>query len=245
LKLGEMVKVCACLLMAGGLAGAGTVSFTLYSTGFSSTGSELNGGAHDGNWTLISDPSGSVTTPEAPYVTNGCTLHVICTSFPFTAWTSDTLSSEWISPRATEAGSQSDPAGEYIYQETFNLTGLDPASVVITGKWTADNYGYIVVNGTRVSLGTDGNIPNAAGEFKNFTSFVLNSSNANFVSGINTIQFDVFNTTTGSPDITGLDVDFRSATASPTPEPASLTLMSAGMVALGLFARKRAADRRS
>ncbi len=244
MKLREMLWAGVCLLMASGFAGAGTVSFQLFSTGFSSSGILLSGGSQDGNWELISDPSGSVTTPTKPYVTNGCTLYVICTSFPFPNWTGDTLSSAWISPRKTESGA-SDPAGEYIYQETFNLTGLDTASIIITGKWTADNYGYIVVNGTPVTTGTDGNIPDNTGEFKSFTNFVLTASNADFLPGLNTIQFDVFNTAAGSPDVTGLDVDFESTSATLAPEPASLTLMGGGLFALGLFARKRAQRQRA
>jgi hypothetical protein len=231
------------LFLLGGSARAGTVSFTLRSTGFSSGGTLLAGGSTDGNWSLISDPTGSVSTPATPYVTNGCTLFVICTSFPFTAWTHDTLQSAWISPRATEAGTQSDPAGEYIYQQTFDLTGLDPASVIITGKWTADNYGYIVVNGVRVTLGISGDIANAAGQFNHFTNFTLNNANALFLSGLNTIQFDVFNTTTGSPDITGIDVNILSATASTTPEPISFASIGTGLGALAFFVRKRRAVR--
>ena len=232
----------ACLSLFGGVVNAGTVSFTLRSTGFSSSGTLLSGGSLDGNWTLVSDPSGSVTTPATPHVTNGCTLFVICLSFPFTAWTGDTLQSAWISPRATESG-QSDPSGEYIYQQTFNLTGLDPNSVIITGKWTADNYGYIVVNGVQVTLGTSGNIANVPQQFKNYTNFTLNSSNANFLSGINTIQFDVFNTTAGSPNITGLDVDILSATAQTAPEPTSLACLGSGLGALVFVARKRRKNR--
>ena len=222
--------------MLAGTAHAGTVSIPLRSTGFSSSGTLLSGGSLDGNWTIVSDPTGSVTTPATPYVTKGCTLFVICLSFPFTAWTGDTLQSAWISPRATESG-LSDPAGLYVYQETFNLTDIDLSSVVITGKWTADNYGYIVINGTPVTLGSSGNIANAAGQFRNFTNFTLNSSNATFLSGVNTIQFDVFNTTTGSPNITGLDVDFISATAVQAPEPTMLA--GIGLGALALFACRR------
>jgi hypothetical protein len=163
--------------------------------------------------------------------------------FPFSsgAWLKDGSSgstSEWVSPKAIEQSADPNSSTTpYVYQETFDLTGLNWATVVITGEWSADNYGDIVVNGTEVTTGVDGSIPNAAGEFKSFTSFTLNSANAGFLPGLNTIQFDVFNNSSGSPDVTGINVDILSATANPTPEPATFGIMGAGLLALGFLRR--------
>jgi hypothetical protein len=230
--------------MAGGLVSAGTVPIDVYSTGFTAGGgSEAGAGSTDGNWTLESGPGASVPSAFAPFVTDG-SLGIFST-FPFSSgdWLQDNSegpgTSQWVSPDAHETSSNPNSAvTPYVYQESFTLTGLALSSVVITGQWSADNYGYIVVNGTQVVTGTDGNIPNAAGEFKSFTSFVLNSSNATFVNGVNTIQFDVFNNPNGSPDVTGINVDIESATASTAPEPAAFPLMVLGLSALG-FARRR------
>jgi hypothetical protein len=122
------------------------------------------------------------------------------------------------------------------------LTGLLPGSAVITGQWSADNYGYIEVNGVKVTAGTSGNIASADGQFASFTSFVLNSSNATFNSGTNTIEFVVFNNSNGGPDVTGVNVDIESdSAASAVPEPASIGLMGLGLAALAFFAHRRLA----
>lgn len=234
----------ACLLMMSGLVSASTI-FALYGTGFTNTGAVVAAGGQDGNWTLVSDPSGSVSTPVAPFVTYGSSGG----TFPFSAgaWLKDGSSgttSEWVSPHAHENSSDpNSPTVPYVYQETFNLTGLTPSTVVITGEWSADNYGYIVVNGTPVSTngtGADGIIANQLGQFKTFTSFILNASNATFQAGTNTIQFDVFNNPNGSPDVTGVNIDIESDFASDpgTPEPASFGLMGLGLVALALLGRR-------
>ena len=89
-----------------------------------------------------------------------------------------------------------------------------------------------------MTTGEDGAIANnTTGAFKNFVPFVLNSSNSDFVAGINTIQFVVYNNTSGSPNTTGLNVDFESTYA--VPEPGSFVLMGLGISALCLGAKKR------
>jgi hypothetical protein len=233
-----MRKILACLVLASGLASAATIQ--IYSTGYTTGGgSKVLAGGTDGNWTLESGPGGSVSSPFAPYVTLGSLL----SQFPFATgdWFKDGSfgsTSEWISPVASEDSSNpNSPTVPYVYQQTFSLSGLDDSTVVITGEWSADNYGYIVVNGTEVTTGVDGIIPNAAGEFRSFTSFVLNDSNAGFAPGTNVIQFDVFNNANGSPDVTGVNVDILSATANVAPEPASFGFIGLGLLALGLFRR--------
>jgi hypothetical protein len=173
-----------------------------------------------------------------PYVTEGSRL--INPGVPFgltNGWTLDTLASQWLSPQQSYSKT-SDPAGEYIYEDTFNLTGLNLSTVDITGKWTADNYGYIVVNGVQVTAGESGNIADTTGQFEHYFNFALTSSNTDFVSGVNTIEFVVMNNSNGSPNSTGLNVDIESKTANVTPEPGSFALMGLGLGTLGLAARK-------
>lgn len=242
------VLAVTCLLATSSLAFA-TETFTLYGTGFQSNGSPVAGTGADGNWILESAPTpsdgcnspcvASVPTGSAPLVTK-------TGQFPFTgvspAWVADSASSQWVSPFANQDSGDSDPYSTtvaYEYQTSFDLTGLDPSTATITGQWTADNYGYIVVNGVQVTTGTDGNIADVGGQFANFFDFTLNSSNANFVNGVNTLDFYVFNNSNGSPDVTGVNIDIESDFADPsTPEPASFALVGLGLVALR-FVRRR------
>jgi hypothetical protein len=233
-----MKKTIVCFLLASGLLSAATID--VYSTGYTTGGGfELVPTLADGNWTLVSGPGGSVPSPYAPYVTFGSLL----SQFPFSSggWLKNNSfgsSSERVGPDAIEQSNNPySSTVPYVYQETFTLAGMNLSSVVIDGEWSADNYGYIVVNGAEVTTGIDGIIPNSAGEFKSFTDFALNSSNADFLQTTNVIQFDVFNTATGSPDVTGINVDFESATADPAPEPATFGIMGCALVALGVLRR--------
>jgi PEP-CTERM motif len=230
----------ACLLTAAGLASAGTI--TIYGTGFTSTGTPVTAGGTDGNFTLESGPGGSVPSAFDPFVTDGSGT----SSFPFNNnWLKDGSSgsdSEWISPDAHEtATNPSSTTVPYVYTEDFSLTGFDPTSVVITGEWSADNYGVILINGVAVTGATNGALANVTGNFKTFTNFTLNIADADFTSGVNTITFEVFNNSNGSPDVTGVNVDIESATANSTsavPEPASAGFMGLGLAALGFASRK-------
>src|ERR1041385_6085670 len=73
-------------------------------------------------------------------------------------WLAEGPISRWIAPspagRTTGAFGADDQTGDYTYETTFDLTGFDPTTAVITGQWSTDNTGQdIVLNGT--SLGLD------------------------------------------------------------------------------------------
>ena len=40
-----------------------------------------------------------------------------------------------------------DPGGDYVYRTTFDLTGFDPNSAVLTGQWAVDDTGVLKLNG--------------------------------------------------------------------------------------------------
>jgi len=130
-------------------------------------------------------------------------------------WMPDGPSSEWISLAANE--DVIDNPGLYVYQTTFNLAGLNPSTTVITGQWATDNTGVIYLNGTSTGF--------TSSNFGSFSSFTIDSG---FVSGLNTLDFDVTNGPTGGPaNPTGLRVEF-SETA--VPETSSLMLLGTGLV---------------
>ena len=121
------------------------------------------------------------------------------------------------------------PAGLYIYRTTFSLAGLNPTTANIVGQWAADNSGTnILINGVAVGA--------TSGGFGAFSAFSISSG---FVAGLNTLDFLVNNLS--GP--TALRVEMT-GTASPIsaaiPEPASLFLVGAGMIVVGLRRRRRA-----
>jgi hypothetical protein len=114
------------------------------------------------------------------------------------------------------------------YDISFDLTGFDPSSVLIEGSWSTDNSGNdILVNGQSTG--------NTSPGFGGFTDFTLSGSSGLFTAGVNTLDFNWSND--GGPG--GVAIEFSSATASPTPEPASIALFGTGLVAFGLIGRVR------
>lgn len=263
----RLFLIFTCLLLASGVASA-AISFNICGTGFSNTTcttqANTTGTGADANFVLESAPTiadGCTGTCVAPPTTPDSAVPVTTSGqFPFsgvcspTCWEADTTGtgngfSEWISPQTNQDSGDSDPwsaSVPYVYTETFTIPAtINPSTVVITGEWTADNYGNILINGNAVTAGVSGAIPNDAGEFASFTSFTLDGSgtgteNASSLHvGSNTITFEVFNNANGAPDVTGLDVVISGASGQASaPEPATLGVVGLGLVALGLARRK-------
>ena len=188
-------------------------SITIYSTG-AGLGS---GGVSDPNYQLLaSSPTGAGPAYTLP---------------AYAGWVSPPAGTQWINPSPSGGSTL---AGNYDYQTTFDLTGLDPGSLVLSGSWAADNAGSILLNGV-AAIGTGTTIPDPYG-FKNLTAFSITGSDnlANLHPGLNTLDFVVQN----DGDVTGLLVDI-SGTASPAPEPSSLLLMGSGLIGLGGALRRK------
>ena len=112
-------------------------------------------------------------------------------------WLANNDRSKWIGPAFDTAGAAgaAGPGGDYIYRTLVDLTGFDPATVVLTGGWATDNEGLdIIVNGVSTGL------RNTTG-FPALTPFTISSG---LLAGVNKIEFKLNNASAG---YTGLRVD--------------------------------------
>ncbi len=172
---------------------------------------------------------------------------------PSNAW-ADYSSGKWVSltdstapdPGCTQNANSTACSYQALYVISFTIPmGLDPALVHVSGSWTGDDTGHMVVNGTSLS----GNSPSQGGQLADscgtapfcgasagLTSFTLSNAVAgvSFVTGTNYVGFQVDQ---ADDYYDGVVVD--SLTAS-TPEPATWTLFAAGVLALGVLRRRRA-----
>jgi hypothetical protein len=163
----------------------------------------------------------------APGVVTGSTF--ITTSaggFPVGSWLGDNNSSAWIAPSTDTNG----PEGDYYYQVSFDMTGLDPSSAHIFGRWSVDNFGNeILLNGVPT-----GNT-NPAGAFNSWVDFSISTAEGDgFLPGVNTLTF-VVNNAPASNNPAGVRWEVLSATAGRIPEPSGLGLIGL----LGLALRRR------
>jgi hypothetical protein len=165
----------------------------LFNTGVDNSGNTLPDSTIDPHYTLTVNPD--VASTDA----------IVQTSIPG-AWLANSATSKWIGPQAsTSAGT----VGRYTYRTTIDLTGRDPSTVLIFGRWATDNLGIdIQVNGVST---TNAN----TAQFASYTRFALSSTNATFVAGPNTIDFIVENA--APPGFTGLRVEIDQSNVSIPP----------------------------
>jgi hypothetical protein len=213
------LAVAATLSFAGPSQAITVTNLAVFNTGVDASGNPLPGGAIDPHYTLIQSPDVTWDGPEAFVTNNG---------FPIGPWAANSSVSKWISPRA-DAGSSNTP-GQYTYRTTLDLTGFDPTTAVIIGRWMSDNNGLDI----RVNGNGTGNTTLFDSFTRGFANFTLDDY---FVSGINTIDFVVMN---GSAFVnpTGLRVEMT-GTALPVPEPGTWAMVAIGLGLVGLGTSRR------
>jgi hypothetical protein len=191
---------------------------TLYNTGVNNAGAVLpDGTIGDPHYSLIAVPAGTVHS-RVRTATGG---------YPIPPYFGDDNASAWIGPNND---AQLDGAvGNYTYRTTFDLTGFDPSTASITGGWSSDNNGVmILLNGVNT-----GNLETRFNQFEiGFAPFTVASG---FVSGVNTLDFVVYNG--GGP--TSLRVEMTGTANQTVPDGGSTVLLLGGVLSLlGLVRRK-------
>lgn len=191
-------------------------NFALFDTGVNNANAVLAPGAADPHWSITASPAGPVGAATVQ-LNNG-------------AWLANEAAgtvggSSWISTVAS--GNTNIAAGNYTFEQQFDLTGRDPNSAVIVLDIAVDNtITDILLNGISQGITTGG--------FGGFSGpFEIDSG---FQGGINTLSIIVNNAgATANPG--GLRIQVLQATANIIPEPATASLALLGMG--GLMMRRR------
>ena len=212
------LAACLAVLAIAGKAPAGFI--TIFNTGVDGSGTPLAGGALDPHYSFIQNPAFGSSNAFVGTVIPG-------------SWLANSGTSKWIGPGPGDDLALAYTGGTYIYRTIFDLTGLNPLTAILNGLIATDNNSEIFLNGVSTGITT------GLEDFGAFKSFTINSG---FTSGINTLDFRVFNQNS-TP--TGLRVEWVEATvaaADPVPLPATAVPMGIGALGLAMagWFRRRA-----
>jgi hypothetical protein len=147
---------------------------SFYNTGVDKNNQQLSGGSLDPHYQMRQVSGGAYTGNP-----NWTSAVAMDTSITWSQWNTPS-DARWI--YVADAANLGQDWGTYEFVTTFDLTGYDPATAVLAGKWALDQYGTIYLNGNLVATLPDQNWNN------NLTSFNLTSG---FLPGTNTLTFSV------------------------------------------------------
>lgn len=174
----------------------------LFNTGVSSPGVTLSDNTADSHYTITAAPEGAFVgqSPLAATAAGG---------FPIGPWLGDNTTSAWITPRADTTGN----LGDWTYRTTFTVpAGSDPATAYITGLGAADNdLKDVLLNGISIKNPST----SANNVLSGFGGFAGWSTTRGFVSGVNTLDFVLFEASgsAGAGGFTGLRVEMTGGVA--------------------------------
>jgi hypothetical protein len=123
------------VLLLGAQANAGGI--TLFNTGVDASGTPLPRRSLDPHWSIIAGPGITSPTPAVVLPNQGTSIP----NFPY----AQSPDSEWVWVHANGVAGTNVP---YVFQLTFNLTGFNPATATLSGSWSVDNDGTILLNGS-------------------------------------------------------------------------------------------------
>jgi hypothetical protein len=210
---GKVMALLAGLVFSGALH----AQVGLYNTGVDDSNTVLTTGAVDTHYTLLGYDSSTT------YAVNDAQ------GYPG-YWLAPSTTSKWITPQVAD-GTASGAYGPttFVYQTTFDLTGMNPATGSINGMATADNgILSILINGASIGFSSTG--------YGSFSSFVISSG---FQTGINTLQFTVDNWSGPTGLRTEMVGTFERLVVTAVPEPETYAMMLAGLGLIGTIVRRR------
>jgi hypothetical protein len=206
-------------LTLAGVAQGEVVNLNIFNTGVdATTGISQPQGSTDSHYTVVSSPAGVVPVVQTSVE-----------GFPIPPWIGDSTTSAWIGPAGTA------PADDYTYQTTFDLTGLDPATAILSGQWATDNAGVLVLNGVSTGFTSPFGVAEGSYSFEVWHQFTINSG---FVDGVNTLELVDNNADVAGLNPTGLRVEISGTADVATPEPGTFGMFGLGSTAVFAILRR-------
>jgi hypothetical protein len=126
-----------------------TAGPSFYNTGVDDGNQQLSGGSLDPHYQMRQVSGGDYTGNP-----NWTSAVAMASSITWSAWNTPS-DARWI--YVADAVNLGQDWGTYEFMTTFDLTGYDPATAVLAGKWALDQDGTIYLNGNLVATLPDQN----------------------------------------------------------------------------------------